>query len=222
MSQYLYAIPSLFRASAPAWKESSASGDDVDQHLYRRHLDGDDAAFSELFNRHNHRLYVYCLKLVGDADTAEDITQELWERVIRLRLEGKDVHNPGGFFVRMARNLSLNHLRSRKRLSALDDLPESAGPIDVPTDRTDREELVFQALEQLPFDYREVLILHNYSGYSLEEIADLLGKSAEAIWKRASRAREKLRLLVMQMMEQQQKQMERLLNDSASNGGGHD
>src|SRR4029079_448928 len=108
----------------------------------------------------------------------EDLTQELWEKVIRLRFsENKPVHNPGGFFVRMARNMSLNHLRDHKRTSSLDGLPESSMPVDTTRERTEREEMVVMALAKLPFDYREVLILHTYSGYSLEEIAVMLGKS---------------------------------------------
>src|SRR5262245_9456914 len=62
MSQYLLAIPSYFRSQAPAWSNSRAGVEDIDAALYHRHIEGDDAAFVELFNRHNHRLYVYCLK----------------------------------------------------------------------------------------------------------------------------------------------------------------
>lgn len=224
MSQYLLAIPSFIRSGAAPWTESAPAVEDRDALLFAQHLEGEDAAFVELFNRHNHRLYLYCLKLVGSAEAAEDLTQELWEKVIRLRFsETKTVHNPGGFFVRMARNLSLNYLRDHKRLSPLDSLPESASPTDSIRERSEREELVVLALAKLPLDYREVLILHNYSGYSLEEIAAMLGKSVDAIWKRASRAREKLRKEVMSMIEEQNMTMERMSSStSTSDGGRHD
>jgi RNA polymerase sigma-70 factor (ECF subfamily) len=221
MSQYLVAIPAFIRSTAGSWTESAPAVEDRDVLLFERHLDGDDAAFVELFNRHNHRLFVYCLKLVGSSEAAEDLTQELWEKVIRLRFsETGPIHNPGGFFVRMARNMSLNHLRDHKRVSSLDSLPESSMPVDTTRERTEQEEMVVMALARLPFDYREVLILNTYSGYSLEEIAVMLGKSVEAIWKRASRGREKLRKEVMAMMEQQNKQLERLgARASGSRGG---
>ncbi|KXK56912.1 MAG: RNA polymerase sigma factor [Chlorobi bacterium OLB7] len=48
--------------------------------LFDQFLAGDDRAFAELFDRHHHRLYLYCLKLVGSPDQAEDIVQEVWER----------------------------------------------------------------------------------------------------------------------------------------------
>ncbi|HVK37936.1 MAG TPA: RNA polymerase sigma factor [Candidatus Kapabacteria bacterium] len=179
--------------------EVRATAEDRDTQLFERHLRGDDAALVELFNAHNHRLYVYCVKLVGSAARAEDLTQELWEKVVRMRLDPPSVHNPGGLFVRMARNLSLNAIRDRRRLTSLDELGESAHPLEERREKTEMEEIVESALEQLPFEYREVLILNAYSGYNHEEIAAMLGKSPQAIWKRASRAREKLRAIVVRM-----------------------
>jgi RNA polymerase sigma-70 factor, ECF subfamily len=199
MSEYVVALPSPLSARRDVWMEVRATSEDRDTQLFERHLHGDDAALVELFNAHNHRLYVYCLKLVSAAALAEDLTQELWEKVVKMRLEPPSVRNPGGFFVRMARNLALNAIRDRRRLTSLDDLGEMAHPIEVQRERTEMEEIVESALARLPFEYREVLILNAYSGYNHEEIAAMLGKSPQAIWKRASRAREKLRALVVAM-----------------------
>ncbi|MCE7934153.1 MAG: RNA polymerase sigma factor [Chlorobi bacterium CHB2] len=198
MSQLAIAIPSP--ANARAERTAPAVGRDA--LLLSRHLEGDDAAFVELFNRHNNRLFAYCLKMVGRSETAEDLTQELWEKVIRLRQQPKKIDNPIGFFLTMARNLSLNHLKASARTSRFEDLPESAHPaVDDLRERSEMEEIVVAALAALPMDYREVLILNMYSGYGLDEIAVMLGKSSQAIWKRASRAREKLRAEVMKRME---------------------
>lgn len=212
MSQFVIAIPSHVQSVSESRSVSSGAAVDLDVSLLDRHLDGDDSAFVQLFTRHNHRLYVYCLKMVGAPEAAEDLTQELWEKVIKLRLDPKPVKNPVGFFLTMARNLSLNYLKARKRLSPFDAMPESAHPTDSIRERSEMEELVVQALAELPFDYREVLILNTYSGYSLEEIAVMLGKSPEAIWKRASRAREKLRAEVVSLVEKQKRKLEALSN----------
>jgi RNA polymerase sigma-70 factor, ECF subfamily len=179
--------------------EVRATTEDRDTLLFERHLAGDDAAMVELFTTHNHRLFVYCLKLVGSEAAAEDITQELWEKIVRMRVDPPVVRNPGGFFVRMARNLSLNFIRDRRRLSSLDELGEAVHSADEARERSEMEEIVEMALARLPFEYREVLILNTYSGYNHEEIAAMLGKTPQAIWKRASRAREKLRALVVQL-----------------------
>lgn len=100
----------------------------TDSQLFDQFLAGDDRAFVELFDRHHHRMYLYCLKLVGSSDQAEDIVQEVWERVIRMRSNPQHVLNPTGFLIRITRNLSLNHLRDTKKLTPIDDVQEHKLP----------------------------------------------------------------------------------------------
>lgn len=185
-----------------------------DAAVMNRFLAGDDAAFAELFDRHNHRLYVYSLKLLGDPNQAEDLTQELWERVIRLRQQPQDVRTPIAFFLRIARNLCLNQIKSRRPVTSLSSLPESAHPADgTIQERSEMEEAVHRALAKLPFEYREVLVLNAYCGYRYEEIAVMLGKSSASIWMRASRARAQLRKGVMAIVGPHNPELRRYLPD---------
>jgi RNA polymerase sigma factor (sigma-70 family) len=168
-----------------------------DAQLFARFLDGDDTAFMELFDRHTHRLYMYCLKFIGDRKQTEDMVQDLWERVIRLR--GGDrpaLDNPIGFLIRMARNLCLNHIRDRKNTSSLEDLPDWEHPSVTPRELTHNEELVVAALRHLPESQREVLVLNAYSGYRFDEIAEMLGEQVGAVRTRAWRARMQLGRIV--------------------------
>lgn len=167
---------------------------------FSRFLDGDDAAFAELFDRHNHRLYIYALKFLRSPELAEDVTQELWERVIRLRLAPQEVRNPVGFFLKIARNLCINAQKRGRRFSPLADLPESEHPHEREEPRSELQEAVEVGLERLSFEYREVLILNIYCGYRFDEIATILGKSSGTIWVRASRARGKLRKIVTEIV----------------------
>jgi RNA polymerase sigma-70 factor, ECF subfamily len=167
-----------------------------DEALYERFMAGDNDACVTLFQRHNQRLFAYCLKLVGDSAQAEDLVQEVWGRMIELRATGRPLQNPIGFLVRMARNLSLDYLKARRKLLSLDHLNESSHPAYSMHEMSEKEELIVISMQKLPFDYREVLILNTYCGYSFEEIAGILGKSPEAVWTRASRARSQLRKLV--------------------------
>ncbi len=169
---------------------------DSDVEALDRFLRGDDTALADLFDRHNQKLYTYCLKIVGDPVQAEDMTQEIWERVVKLRLNPQQIHNPIAFFMRIARNLCINHVKSRRPISSLGSLSEAAHPTAPITERTELEETVQMALGDLSFDYREVLVLNIYCGYPFEEIAAMLGKSPDAIWMRASRARARLRSAV--------------------------
>lgn len=201
--------------------QPAASAENSSAALLERFIAGDDAAFVDLFNQHNHRLYTYSLRIVGDGEAAEDVTQEMWERVLRLRIEPKKVANPIGLFVTIVRNLSLNHIRGRKRLTAIDDRTMQL-PDNTSHERSAREEMVQLAMQRLPFDYREVLILNTYSGYSLEEIAEMLGKSREAIWKRASRARARLSTIVAKMLDVEECSIQGLKKSAPGEGGRHD
>jgi RNA polymerase sigma-70 factor (ECF subfamily) len=204
MSQYLAALSSPIEAQHQRELAARAKSASDDSLLLDRFFAGENAALVDLYDRHNQRLYVYCLKLVGSPEQAEDLTQELWERVARLRSKPQKIVNPTGFFLTIARNLCFNHLKARKRFSPLDDQPESIERAHVTQEQSEMEEIVVAALAEIPPDYREVLVLNLYCGYRLEEIATMLGKTPDAIRKRASRARMQLRTIVMNMMEAQE------------------
>lgn len=168
--------------------------------LFERFLAGDDEAFVQMYDRHNHRLFLYCLKIVGNEEQAEDLIQEMWERVIRLRATQPTVTNPMGLFLTIARNLCLNHVKARRNHSSLEDLAESDHPAYSTREMSHLEELVVQSLPRLPFAQREVLILNAYSGYRFDEIASMLGESVTAVRMRASRARAHLGRLISAML----------------------
>ncbi len=206
MSAYTLAVDPHYAERSAQEAVSPMAGDGV---LFERFLRGDDDAFLALFRRHNRRVFTYCLKIVGSRQQAEDITQETWERIIALRTKAGTIHSPIGFLLRVARNLCLDHLKARKRHIALDNLCESAHPQQAVGEPSALEEIVFAALHHLPFKYREVLILHTYCGYQFEEIAEMLGKSPDAIWARASRARAQLRTTVASEYAREQKRLQR-------------
>jgi RNA polymerase sigma-70 factor, ECF subfamily len=205
MSTYTLAVDSQFAERHTETTNPMAE----DEALFNRFLRGEDDAFLGLFRRHNRRVFTYCLKIVGGREQAEDIAQETWERIIALRTQPYSVRNPIGFLLRIARNLCLDHLKTRKHHLALDNLSESSHPVHSTGEHSTLEELVLTALHRLSFKYREVLILNTYCGYQFEEIAEMLGKSPEAIWARASRARAELRTIVAGEYAREQKRLQR-------------
>jgi RNA polymerase sigma-70 factor, ECF subfamily len=171
-----------------------------DAELLERFLSGEDSAFDPLYAEYNQRIYAYVARMIGDDDAAKDITQHVWERVIDLRanVEREAVANVGGFLFTLARNLSLDHLRKQKKFTEMD----SADHLAQATSSRDDAELVALALRQLPEETREILVLNYYSGYSFEEIAELLGKKPNAIWTRASRARRQLKSIFERLLRE--------------------
>jgi len=179
---------------------ANAAEPNEDQLLFQRFLRGDDSAFMAMFDRHTHRLYLYCMKFVNNHERAEDLVHDIWERVIRLR--GTEQQAPMlPLLYRIARNLCLNNIRDAKNHASLESLPEGFHPTTTIREMSQHEELVVQALPRLPIQQREVLILHAYSGYSFEEIAEMLGEQVGAVRTRAWRARSQLARLIAAMIE---------------------
>jgi RNA polymerase sigma factor (sigma-70 family) len=170
-------------------------------------LAGDNSAFAPLYRELNPRLSTYCHKL--SPGHTDDLMQELWERVIAMkqradRTKARIVDSPQAFLFRMLKNLAIDQHRKIKNEIALNGDMEDASHATHPSystkleESTDIECIILDALEKLPADDREVLVLNIYSGYDFGEIAEMLGKSADAIWQRASRARVKLRKIVIE------------------------
>jgi RNA polymerase sigma factor (sigma-70 family) len=184
---------------------------------FQAFLAGDDAAFATLYCEVNPRLSAYCHKLAPGH--AEDLMQELWERLIAMRKKnspssegggGKDrprsagVVSPVAFLFRMLKNLAIDEHRRRKNEIALDDDrtdPTDLSDVTYIEQSTEIECIILEALEKLSAEEREVLVLNIYSGYNFGEIAEMLGCSPEAVWQRASRARVKLRKIVIEDAE---------------------
>ncbi len=186
-------LPWILGETQVAISEEQLNNDARD---FARFLEGDERGFRALFKRYQQRMYVYCLKILGNQQQAEDVTQEMWERVIQLRAAPQPVRNPGGLLLRVARNLCIDQIRARKPLVPIDDANESHLLAQTEREPSELEELVLTMLDRLSFEYREVLILNLYCGYRFDEIAAMTGKTPDAIWARASRARAQLRKMV--------------------------
>jgi RNA polymerase sigma-70 factor (ECF subfamily) len=185
-----------------------------DTSLFAAFLHGDDDALVALFDRHNHRLFLYCREIVGSADRAADLTQELWERVIRLRAEGKaTAENPAGLFLRIGRNLCIDEIRRRRNHGSIDELAEIDHPRHEVHELTHLEELVLLALPQLPEQQREVLVLNAYCGYRFDEIAEMTGAPEGAIRMRAWRARVHLGRVLSALMGIQEDALRDIVRD---------
>lgn len=167
--------------------------------MFERFMQGDDTAAILMFKKFNRSIFLYATKILGSNEQAEDICQEVWERVIGLRAKPKQLINPGGFLFTITRNLCFNQLQSRKRTVRLDTIAENNLPSSVIPGMTNTEELVLSALDALRFEDRELLVLNMYCGYKYDEIATLLELSPGAVWTRASRARAKLREIITKL-----------------------
>lgn len=180
-------------------KTNEAAGD---AELFKRFQDGDNTAFLELFDRHAQRIGQYCHRIIGEREQAQDMVQDVWETVMKYRdREEVTLQNPLALFYRIARNRCLNYLRDRRLHTPLNALKEEQHPLIENRSMSQLEELVLIALERLPLAEREVLVLHIYSEYKFEEIAEMMSESSGAIRTRAWRARRQLKRVIAALIE---------------------
>jgi RNA polymerase sigma-70 factor (ECF subfamily) len=176
----------------------------TDRELVDRFRAGDVAAFAELVVRHQRRIHGLATHLLHDRVEAEDVTQETFMRAFRAldRFDGRS--EPYTWLYRIAVNLSLNVLRSRKTRGATSDVddPRLDGLIveqaleDRPAKGTTTRQL-YEALaagiDELSESLRTTLTLVCIDGRSHEEASAILGAPEGTIAWRVHEARRKLR-----------------------------
>jgi RNA polymerase sigma-70 factor (ECF subfamily) len=141
-----------------------------------------------IFAEHRDGIFRYLTRIVGHADVAGDLTQEVFLRVTRAGSPPAEVAERRAWIFTIARNLALNHQRDRSRL------PPMADVVDVP--RAATQEVVVSvrsALAALPDLDRQVFLLREAGGLSYDEIAAVEKISPDAVRSRLHRARQQLR-----------------------------
>jgi RNA polymerase sigma-70 factor (ECF subfamily) len=154
-----------------------------------------DAELREAFSQHKDSVYRFAWRMTRSPAAAEDIAQEVF-----LSLLGKpERFDPARgalrpFLLGVARNLSLKRWREDNRWGELLDDQFVAQPVD--PDGRETEEIVAGAVRALPPLQREALILAEYEGLSLEEIAQAVEAEVGTVKSRLYRARENLRRML--------------------------
>ena len=147
-----------------------------DSALMLRYKDGDVAAFEMLYRRHNDSLYRYLLRLSQNRDAAEDVFQEVWSKIIKSRANYRPTAKFSTFLFRVAHNCFIDYIRRNKRHThnvAVD--PDShPNPGDEPelsTEKAFARRRMTNALRTLPEEQRDVFLLYEEAGLSIDAIA---------------------------------------------------
>jgi RNA polymerase sigma-70 factor (ECF subfamily) len=190
---------------------------DPDVRLMLRVRDDEPTAFRELVEAYQHRLVAVMHHLIGNAEEAEDLAQEVFLRVYRSRHKYRARSKFSTWLFTIANNLALNWLRSRQRkpvvpLETRDSGPLGARPAEQlvadrgapPGQRLQQEELaavVRQALDGLNERQRAAVVLHKFEDMNYAEIAQVLGMTTKAVKSLLNRARNNLRLALQAYIE---------------------
>ena len=184
----------------PAIVERTEPASDVD--LVRAAAAGNSEAFEQLYQLHSRRVYSLCLRMLGSAGPAEDMTQEVFMQLYRKigSFRGDSLFTT--WLHRLTVNQVLMHFRKRGvRLEHTSEEGDFTNIVDTPLQSTKRISMVERidldrAIAELPPGYRTVFILHDVEGYEHEEISGLLNVSIGTSKSQLHKARMRLRDLL--------------------------
>ncbi|MDQ3109031.1 MAG: sigma-70 family RNA polymerase sigma factor [Bacteroidota bacterium] len=154
-----------------------------DQELVDLYIKGDEPCLEILIARHKKRVFSYIMMVVRDRHLSEDVFQDTFIKVIQTLKRG--AYNDEGKFLpwvlRIAHNLVIDHFRRVKRMPLVDAgedfdifsvLTLRQGNVEDRLVKTQIRSDVRKAIEKLPLEQREVLIMRHYMDMSFKEIAD--------------------------------------------------
>jgi RNA polymerase sigma-70 factor, ECF subfamily len=177
--------------------------DPADAQLVRRTLGGDKAAFNELVRRYQRCVHSLIYRIVGNEDDAADLVQETFLRAYRALESFRQDASFVTWLYRIASNLSIDLLRSRRSRGTLSldfELAEGREPAademlspETSVVRGEVSEIVHRAIMGLPDRYRIVIAMRHLQGLRVHEIAEALQIPVGTVKTHLYRAREMLR-----------------------------
>ena len=188
--------------------------------LVRRCVSGDAAAWEEIVQRYNRRIYNICYRFAGSADDAQDLTQEVFIKMYRTL---STYESQRGAFMTwvttMTRNLLVDHFRKTKQDRVTDSLdtaasehedamplseriPDSGVAPDVRVQSRETGETVHRALQKLSPELREAVILRDLQDMDYRDIATVLKVPEGTVKSRINRGRAELARLLQRTYRQ--------------------
>jgi len=156
-------------------------------------------------------LYGYAMVLSRDRTEAEDLVQETCVRAVKAVESLRPGSNAKSWLFTILRNIWLNQVRQQRAAPKIVELDvhentlgmaveASKDPLALYVSKVERDQ-VREAIQKLPDEFREIIVLREYEELSYQEIATLLDCPAGTVMSRLGRARSKLRLLLSDALQ---------------------
>jgi len=168
--------------------------DELDETLMLRYRDGDAAAFEELYSRHKGALFRYFTRQCTEHAVAEELFQESWMSIIKARLNYKTSAKFTTYMYTIAHNKLIDYYRRNKirfteNMHSIDNAEDDQTISQLPArtqeqpdyiiDREQKKARLLEAIKLLPEMQKEVFLLREESGLSLDEIARITAVNME-------------------------------------------
>ena len=145
--------------------------------------------YIEVVERYSDMVYRIAYQSLFHIHDAEDVVQDVFLKVLKHRNKCfKDYEHLKSWLIRVTVNQCLDYKKTfhRKNVISLEDL-------EIPYEYQREEQEVLENLQKLPEDYRIILYLYYYEGYTIKEIGKILGKKQNTVNSKLTRGRKRLK-----------------------------
>ena len=160
--------------------------------------------FDSMYAQYDRRVLAYCIYVLGNRDQANDVFQEVFIKGYTMLHTVREEEKIPNWLFRIARNECLNTLKSRQRDDrrnlSIDDDFDVPQPVHGSIDNLDHAEHLKWGLAQLTEEHREALLLAEFEGFSLKEIAEITGATVSNVKVRIHRAKMKLQKILQPIL----------------------
>lgn len=170
----------------------------TDEQLIAWVAGGDASCLGTLFERHNKAVFQYCLQMTRHRSTAEDLTQDIFLKILNKAKSFRGSGSFKGWMFNVARNVTLDYLRSAKRRGVTAPVEESMEAMienrspEQAVSGNQSMNMLARALASMPVHVQEVIWLGRYELDSYEELGVALGCKAGTARVRMHRAMQQL------------------------------
>lgn len=188
---------------------------DNDRILLEKAKSGDINAFEKLVEAYQKKIYNICLRMIGNADDAYDLAQEVLIRIYKSINGFKEQSSLSTWVYRITTNVCLDEIRKRKlkRTVSLDqdirlddseikrEIVSDDPPPDELAEKKEIKKTVASAINLLNEEHRTVIVLRDIQGFSYEEIAKITNCPEGTVKSRINRARQALKIILEKKRE---------------------
>lgn len=178
----------------------------TDEELISAYHNGETNALTALFNRYKRPVFNFALRMLNNRSDAEDVASEVFFQLFKRRYVYNHTAKLSTWLFAVARNACITRIRKNQNMVSLWfkndsedgfaqwDVPDTAAPAAENLNKQEMQTIVRRAINKLPLEQKEALILREYMKTNYADIAQVLGCSLEKVKVLIFRARERLRL----------------------------
>lgn len=175
----------------------------TDEDIMNKVKEGSLQMLAILFERCHVKIYNYFLRLTRQRTLSEDLTQEVFFRILKYRKTYRQESKFTTWMYKIGRNVYIDHLRKHKKEVSLDDVwEEEVSNTPQPHQQSESEEdseMLHRALSLLPPAKKEVLVLSRFQGMKYQDISQVLGCSLASVKVQVHRAIKDLRKTYLEL-----------------------